>query len=396
MSDSYTLRVLDTIRDVDPAVWDRLAGAEVQNQIEVPNPFVRHAFLSALEESDSSCARTGWRPRHLLLLDPAGTAVGAVPAFLKSHSYGEYVFDHAWADAFHRAGGRYYPKLQVSVPFTPVTGPRLLTGGAGADVEPRLKLALIDGLTRVAEADRASSVHVTFADEADQTALVEAGFLPRIDRQYHWSNRGYARFEDFLGDFASRKRKQINRERRDALAPGITIARLTGSAIREAHWDAFFAFYMDTGGRKWGTPYLTRRFFSLLSERMAEQVLLVLAFRAGRPIAGALNLIGRDALYGRNWGAIEHHPFLHFEVCYYQAIEFAIEAGLKRVEAGAQGEHKLARGYLPAETRSAHFIAHGGLSDAVAAYLSRERAAVADMMGELGEMSPFRRDLQEG
>lgn len=389
----FKTAALSSLREVTPSEWDRVANGSAENDSNAErNPFIRHAFLSSLEDSGSATARSGWKASHVTVRDQDERLVGAAPAYVKSNSYGEYVFDHAWADAFHRAGGRYYPKLQVSVPFTPVTGPRLLADSRVVGA----RAALITGLAETARAESCSSIHVTFATPEDHLALTQSGFLARIDRQYHWINRGYASFDGFLEDLASRKRKQIRRERRDALANGITIRRLTGSDIKEADWDAFHAFYMDTGGRKWGTPYLTRAFFSLIGERMGEDVLLIIADRAGKPIAGALNLIGSHALYGRNWGAIEHHPFLHFEVCYYQAIEFAIERGLKRVEAGAQGEHKLARGYLPAETRSAHLIAHPGLAAAVADYLERERRAVEDMMEELSDMSPFRRDLQEG
>ena len=388
------IETIDGLGLVAPADWDRVAG-QAGGPSRERNPFVSHGFLSALEDSGSSTRATGWAPAHVLARDGAGKLVGAAPAWVKSHSYGEYVFDHAWADAFHRAGGRYYPKLQVAVPFTPVTGPRLLVDPASPAPEA-VRAALVHGLAEIANRARCSSVHVTFTEPVDQAALVEAGFMERVDRQYHWINRGYATFDDFLADLASRKRKQIRRERRDALAEGITIQRLSGADITEAHWDAFHAFYMDTGGRKWGTPYLTRRFFSLLGERAGKDVVLVLASRAGRPIAGALNLAGSHALYGRNWGAIEHHPFLHFEVCYYQAIDHAIEHGLGRVEAGAQGEHKLARGYLPAETRSAHLVAHPGLAAAIGDYLKRERRAVEEMIDELAEMSPFRRDLSEG
>jgi uncharacterized protein len=352
------------------------------------NPFVSHAFLSALEASGSACARTGWGPRHLLArLD--GAIVGIVPCYLKSHSQGEYVFDRGWADAYERAGGRYYPKLQVSVPFTPATGPRLLTRN-GVDRE-RIRTALASGLIALCGMTKASSVHVTFAREAEWKFLAGHGFLQRNDQQFHWHNRGYGCFEDFLGSLNSRHRKAIRRERRDALAEGITIHALTGSDITEDAWDAFFAFYMETGSRKWGRPYLTRSFFSLIGESMAEDVALIMAKRRGRWIAGAINFIGSDTLFGRNWGAIEHHPFLHFEVCYYQAIDFAIRRGLKTVEAGAQGEHKIARGYLPQTTFSAHYIADPDLRRAISDYLRHERAYVAEAGRELAEAGPFRK-----
>jgi uncharacterized protein len=352
------------------------------------NPFVSHAFFSALETSGSACARTGWGPRHLVAR-LGGAVAGIVPCYLKSHSQGEYVFDRGWADAYERAGGRYYPKLQASVPFTPATGPRLLIAD-GADHE-RIATALAGGLVALCGATKASSVHVTFAREAEWKFLAEHGFLQRNDQQFHWQNQGYATFEDFLATLNSRHRKAIRRERRDALSSGITVHALTGSDITEDAWDAFFDFYMDTGSRKWGRPYLTREFFSLVGESMAQDVVLVMARREGRWIAGAINFIGGDTLFGRNWGAIEHHPFLHFEVCYYQAIDFAIQRGLKTVEAGAQGEHKIARGYLPQTTYSAHYIADPGLRRAIDDYLQRERAYVAEAGRELTEAGPFRK-----
>jgi uncharacterized protein len=356
------------------------------------NPFVSHAFFSALEASGSACARTGWGPRHLLArLD--GVIAGIVPCYLKSHSQGEYVFDRGWADAYQRAGGTYYPKLQASVPFTPAAGPRLLIRD-GVDTD-RIGTALASGLMALCGATEASSVHVTFAREAEWKLLAEHGFLQRNDQQFHWQNQGYGSFEDFLATLNSRHRKAIRRERRDALANGITIHSLTGGDITEEAWDAFFDFYMDTGSRKWGRPYLTRAFFSLIGQSMAADVLLVMARRQGRWIAGAINFIGSDTLFGRNWGAIEHHPFLHFEVCYYQAIDFAIARGLNTVEAGAQGEHKIARGYLPQTTYSAHYIADPGLRRAIADYLKRERAYVAEAARELTEAGPFRKTADE-
>jgi predicted N-acyltransferase len=356
------------------------------------NPFVSHRFFSALETSNSACARTGWGPRHLLAkLD--GAIAGIVPCYLKSHSQGEYVFDRGWADAYERAGGRYYPKLQASVPFTPATGPRLLIRN-GVDKD-RIGDALANGLMALCDATEASSVHVTFAREAEWKFLAEHGFLQRNDQQFHWHNQGYRSFDDFLATLNSRHRKAIKRERRDALASGITIHALTGSDITEDAWDAFFDFYMETGSRKWGRPYLNRGFFALIGETMAQDVLLVMAKRDGRWIAGAINFIGSDTLFGRNWGAIEHHPFLHFEVCYYQAIDFAIGRGLKTVEAGAQGEHKIARGYLPQTTYSAHYIADSGLRHAIAEYLKQERAYVAEAARELTEAGPFRKDADE-
>ena len=319
----------------------------------------------------------------------AGELVAAAPTYLKSHSLGEYVFDYGWADAYERAGGRYYPKLQVAVPFTPATGRRLLVR-PGAEAASH-RAHLVAGLRALCGEAHASSIHVTFLPESEWQELGAAGFLQRTGKQFHFFNRSYATFEDFLGSLASRKRKMVRRERKDALAAGITIERLTGRDIGEAHWDAFFRFYMDTGSRKWGRPYLTRRFFSEVGAAMSEHILLVMAKRAGRPIAGAINFIGADALYGRNWGAIEEHPFLHFEVCYYQAIEFAIERRLARVEAGAQGEHKLARGYAPVPIYSAHDILDKRLARAVADHLVHERPQIAEAIEIYAEHVPYRK-----
>jgi predicted N-acyltransferase len=352
------------------------------------NPFVSHAFFSAVEVSGSATVRTGWAPRHLLA-KVGGRIAGIAPCYLKSHSQGEYVFDRGWADAYERAGGRYYPKLQVSVPFTPATGPRLLI--RDGENREQIASALANGLMALTGVSKASSAHVTFAPEEDWKFLAEHGFLQRTDQQFHWRNQGFMTFDDFLSTLNSRHRKAIKRERRDAMANGITIHWLTGSDITEEAWDAFFEFYMETGSRKWGRPYLTRTFYSLIGESMAEDVLLVMARRNHRWIAGAINFIGSDTLFGRHWGAIEHHPFLHFEVCYYQAIEHAIKHRLKVVEAGAQGEHKLARGYVPQTTYSAHFIADPGLRRAIADYLKRERAYVAEAGRELAEAVPFRK-----
>jgi hypothetical protein len=358
----------------------------------VSNPFISHDFLHTLETSKSVGGRTGWQPRHLLVENNDGL-LAAAPCYVKSHSQGEYVFDHGWAEAFERAGGDYYPKLQVAVPFTPVTGPRLLVRpGPLADTA---RGTLADALVEITTASELSSAHVTFLTEREWRDLGGRGFLQRTDRQFHWENGGYATFEDFLGALASRKRKAIRRERKEALAAGIEVHRLTGSDLTEEVWDAFFGFYMETGSRKWGRPYLTRAFFSQIGERMADRIVLVMARRAGRWIAGAINFLGGDAIYGRNWGAIEHHPFLHFELCYYQAIDYAIAHKLQRVEAGAQGEHKLARGYLPVTTYSAHFIANPALRRAVADYLKSERAYVEAAAGELAAAAPFRKDLVE-
>ncbi|BCH24910.1 GNAT family N-acetyltransferase [Mesorhizobium sp. L-8-3] len=387
---AYAIRAATSIGAFRRSEWESLAGTSKISSQNYYNPFLSFDFLTALEESGCAVARAGWQGHHLRLETSDGRLVGAVPCYAKSHSQGEYVFDHGWADALERAGGQYYPKLQVSVPFTPVTGPRLLVasdGDAGS-----LRAALATGLKMVTDRLGVSSAHVTFAQEADMTALDAAGYLVRNDQQFHFFNEGYGSYDDFLASLASRKRKALKAERRKAVADGITIDRLTGADITEALWDDFFAFYMDTGGRKWGRPYLNRRFFSLIGERMADDVLLVMARRNGRYIAGAINFIGSEALYGRNWGCIEDHPFLHFEVCYHQAIDFAIERKLKVVEAGAQGEHKLARGYLPVTVQSAHYIAHPGLRKAVADYLVAERRDVARMGAYLEGHGPFRKD----
>ena len=382
----------DSIHSLDTLASPIAAGDCQTTAGSSYNPFVSHAFFAAAEASNSACPRTGWGPRHLIAkLD--GRIVGVVPCYLKSHSQGEYVFDRGWAEAYHRAGGSYYPKLQVSVPFTPATGPRLLIRD-GVDREATGS-ALARGLRALCNATEASSVHVTFAREDEAKFLGAHGFLQRTDQQFHWHNQGYKSFDDFLGSLNSRHRKGIKRERREAVAAGITIHWLTGSDITEDAWDAFFEFYMETGSRKWGRPYLTREFFSLIGESMSRDVLLVMAKRNGRWIAGAINFIGSDTLFGRNWGAIEHHPFLHFEVCYYQAIDFAVQRGLKVVEAGAQGEHKLARGYLPQTTYSAHFIADPGLRRAIADYLKRERDYVAEVGRELAEAGPFRKTVDD-
>jgi uncharacterized protein len=372
----------------DLASLDTLSSTANSSSTAPYNPFVSHAFLSAVEKSNSACARTGWGPRHLLAKRDS-TIVGIVPCYLKSHSQGEYVFDRGWADAYERAGGDYYPKLQASVPFTPATGPRLLIRD-GADAQ-RVSEALAGGLVGLCEATEASSVHVTFAREPEWNFLAERGFLQRTDQQFHFHNAGYETFDDFLATLNSRHRKAIKRERRDAVAAGITIEALSGADITEEAWDAFFDFYMETGSRKWGRPYLTRAFYTLIGETMADDVALIMAKHDGRFIAGAINFIGSSTLFGRHWGAVEHHPFLHFEVCYYQAIDFAIRRKLKTVEAGAQGEHKIARGYLPQTTYSAHYIRDRGFRAAVADYLKRERAYVAEAGRELAELGPFRK-----
>ncbi len=373
---AVTARIADGVSSIQAADWDACAGSA--------NPFVGHDFLSILEESRSAVAETGWQPLPIVIDGADGRPAAIAPAYGKSHSQGEYVFDHGWADAWERAGGRYYPKLQVAVPFTPAPGPRLLLRDAA------LAPALIGAIEAVTDQHRLSSAHATFIAPEQLPLFEAAGWLMRAGTQYHWQNQGYGGFEDFLGALASRKRKAIRKERSAAME-GLTIRHVTGAAITEADWDAFWIFYQDTGSRKWGRPYLTRRFFSLLGERMADKVLLILAERDGRPIAGALNLIGADTLYGRYWGCTEEVPFLHFELCYYQAIDAAIARGLKTVEAGAQGEHKLARGYVPVTTWSAHYIPDPGFRRAVAQFLEQERQAVASDQAWLGEATPFRR-----
>jgi uncharacterized protein len=370
-----------------PAVTD----AENPDRKPHYNPFVSHDFLSALETSRSVDDRAGWRPQHVLARTSDGTLVAAAPCYLKSHSRGEYVFDAGWAEAFERAGGDYYPKLQVSVPFTPATGPRLLVPN-GPEAEA-VRNALARGLIALCDQSGVSGVHVTFATEPEFRLLGDLGYLQRMDQQFHWENAGFATFDDFLGAMTARKRKTIRRERHDALANGISVHWLTGRDLTEEIWDAFFDFYMETGSRKWGRPYLTRPFYSLIGETMRDRILLVMAKRAGRWIAGAINFIGSHTLFGRHWGATEHHPFLHFELCYYQAIDFAIAHKLARVEAGAQGEHKISRGYMPTTTFSAHYIANPALRRAIADYLVRERAYVAAAGEELAAYAPFRKDF---
>lgn len=369
-------RLADGVASFEAADWDRCAGPG--------DPFLSHAFLSALERSGSVGPGTGWQPLPIAIDGPSGRPDAVMPAYVKGHSDGEYVFDHPWADAYQRAGGDYYPKLQIAVPFTPVPGWRLLTA------EPALAPALIAAAERVVDSNGLSSAHATFIAEEEVALFRSAGWLIRIDSQFHWINDGYASFEEFLASLASRKRKSIRRERAQA-ADGLEIVHLSGSDIGEEHWDSFWAFYQDTGARKWGRPYLTRAFFSMLGEGMADRILLIVALRDGAPIAGALNLIGSDALYGRYWGTAADVPHLHFEICYYQAIEAAIALGLKRVEAGAQGAHKLARGYRPVPTWSAHYIADPDLKEAVARYLAAERRAVAREIDGLAELLPFRK-----
>ena len=393
-------RLVTSVREIGEAAWNRCAGTE--------HPFTRYAFFDALEESGSACAATGWQPCHLVLEKdgappprapahgggggrstdqvrrPEGEKhiAGLMPLYLKNHSQGEYVFDHAWADALERAGGDYYPKLQCAVPFTPVTGPRLL-GDAAA------RRALLEAGKNVVRQAGASSLHITFLTKEEWQAAGEEHYLLRTDRQFHWKNEGYRDFGDFLARLSSARRKSLKKER--ASLAGVEFEHLTGQAISEAHWDRFFDFYMDTGGRKWGHPYLTRDFFSRIGASMGEQILLVMAKRGGAYIAGALNFFGQGTLFGRNWGSSEYLPFLHFETCYYQAIDFAIARGLNKVEAGAQGTHKLLRGYMPEETYSAHYIAHPGLRRAVDDFLVREREAVTESIEELAQSGPFKK-----
>lgn len=379
---SQTLRVHSAVSAIGQPDWDACAAPS-------GDPFVSYDFLHACEASGSAVPATGWAGRHLSLTDAQGQVIGIMPLWLKGHSQGEYVFDHAWADAYERAGGQYYPKLLSAVPFTPVTGPRFLIR-PGQD-EAAVRQTLLEGAIELAGQMGVSSLHVNFPTRAEWQAMGSQGLLLRQDMQFIWENKGYATFDDFLGDLSANRRKTIRRERREAQA-GLDIRILTGADIRTEHWDAFFAFYMDTGSRKWGRPYLTRDFFGRVGETLAERIALVMAFDDGEPVAGALNFVGPDALYGRQWGTLIDRPFLHFELCYYQAIEFALARGLSRVEAGAQGEHKLARGYLPRPVYSAHWIAHEGLRHAVADYLDQERPAVAaEMQAIEREMSPFRK-----
>ena len=376
-----TARVLKSIAGIDADAWNGCANPPGA----VFNPFLSHEFLHALEASGSATGRTGWQPFHLVLSE-GERVVGCVPLYLKGHSQGEYVFDHSWAEALHRAGGSYYPKLLSSIPFTPATGRRLLCADRDGETEGQL----LDACAALAEQVEVSSLHINFLPERQWRTAGRHGYLRRMDQQFHWHNANYASFEGFLADLSSKKRKNLKRERREALANGISIEWVTGTDLTEGHWDAFHAFYMDTGARKWGSPYLTRRFFSLVNETLADRTLLVMCKRNGRYIAGALNFIGDDALYGRNWGCIEDHRFLHFETCYYQAIDFAIAKGLARVEAGAQGPHKVVRGYLPQATYSAHWIREPAFRDAVARFLDAERGHVSQDIDWIEQRSPFK------
>ena len=387
--DRISITLVGSINDIDPADWDSCAAPETSDGGRAVHPFLTHRFFKAFEDSNSACQVTGWDPKHLRADNEAtGELLGVMPLYAKYHSQGEYIFDHGWAQAFERAGGRYYPKLLSAVPFTPATGPRLLIH---PDADRELaEGALIAGARQVTVENRLSSLHVNFCTEAERDMLAEAGFLSRRSQQFHWLNRDYADFDGFLADLASRKRKAIRKERAKAVET-VSIHCFTGEDILPEHWDAFFVFYQDTGARKWGTPYLTREFFEIAHETLRDDILLVMCKRDGEWVAGALNVIGRDTLYGRYWGCIEDHPCLHFEVCYYQAIDYAITHGLRSVEAGAQGEHKLARGYVPTEMYAAHFIPDPGFREAVGRFLAQEAEMVGQEMDILGEYTPFKK-----
>ena len=378
---TVTVRVHRAISEIPAATWDACAGAV--------NPTVSHAFLSALEDSGSTTTRTGWTPQHLSLAGPGGQIVGVVPLYAKTHSYGEYIFDYGWADAYERAGGRYYPKLLSAVPFTPVPGPRLLLH---PDAPAEARSHLLAGMIEFTRRRRISSLHVNFPEPGEADTLTEAGFLQRVGQQFHWTNAGYRDFDDFLAALNSRKRKAVKKERREALAPGLEVEALTGSDLKPRHWDAFFEFYLATSDRKWGAAYLNRRFFAMIGERMPDKIVLVMARRGTKYVAGAFNLVGGDTIYGRNWGSYGDYKFLHFECRYYQAIEFAITHGLKRVEAGAQGPHKIQRGYLPVPTYSAHWLPDPVFRRAVAQFLARERQMIEHKMEGLAQFSPFRHE----
>lgn len=383
-----TISFIQSLDEISATEWNDCAG--------VKNPFVSYEFLLALESSKSVGDQTGWMPYHMLVREdgPEGqqTIKACMPLYLKSHSYGEYVFDHGWADAFERAGGQYYPKVQASIPFTPATGPRLLVSQSSLPEErPLLKSALVDGLTQITKKMGLSSAHITFLNNDDAAVAEAGGFLIRHDQQFHWQNRNYSSFEQFLDQLSSRKRKQIRKERKTIADSDIQIETLTGSAIKGHHWDAFFQFYIDTGARKWGQPYLTREFFDEIGQTMGERIILFMCNRDDHNIAAALNFIGNDTIYGRHWGCIEDHPCLHFEACYYRAIDYAIEHGLKYVEAGAQGPHKIARGYEPIKTTSAHYITNPSFRDAVAQFLDQERCGVSADIEYLSSRTPFKK-----
>ena len=382
---SLQIRVCQALSDIEAHAWDAVANPPGARY----DPFISWDFLEALERTGAATPQKGWSPCHILAEDEQGTLIGAMPLYAKTHSQGEFVFDHSWANAFQNAGGDYYPKLLSAVPFTPVTGRRRFV--ADGPHTNRIKLALLSGALQLASENNFSSVHLNFIEAEEAKLLSETGMLHRTDQQFHWQNDGYGSFDDFLGALSSAKRKNLRKERAKAQA-GLSFAHITGDAISEAHWDAFYEFYLDTGSRKWGAPYLNRETFSLLGERMADKILLIFAMEDDRPIAGALNMIGSDTLYGRYWGTISARSMLHFETCYYQAIDFAIERGLAFVEAGAQGGHKLARGYAPVLTHSAHWIAHEGFREAIADYLDREREAVETDQDYLKARTPFKKD----
>ncbi len=393
---SVTIRVVSSVEEIGRDAWDSVATyISSITQKKQYNPFISYNFYHSLENSNSATRSTGWLGQHLVLEDGSGTVLGILPCYLKNHSQGEYVFDHGWADAFERAGGNYYPKLQATVPFTPATGRRFLVGdGPNAN---KYRLLLTGGLQEVCEQLQVSSAHITFMEKDEWEVLGQQGFLQRTDQQFHWLNDGYASFDQFLEALSSRKRKNIRKERENALSgTGITIEWLTGDQLSEEIWDIFYRFYTDTGSRKWGQPYLTREFYSMIGETMADDVLLIMAKRDGNYIAGAINFIGSHTLFGRHWGCVEHHPLLHFEVCYYQAIDYAIEHKLDRVEAGAQGGHKLARGYMPQMTYSAHHITHPDFRRAVGDYLEQERKAVERENEAIAKHGPFRQDDEQG
>ncbi|MCT4655380.1 MAG: GNAT family N-acetyltransferase [Cohaesibacter sp.] len=383
----FHLHVCQKISDIGQADWDRCLGETLSERKHVP--FLSYAFLSSLEDSGCASEETGWMPHHLALRDESGETFACMPLYLKSHSQGEYVFDYAWADAFERTGGHYYPKLQSSIPFTPVNAPKCLIRNT-IDRQSALA-AFASGIRQLCERYHLSSAHLTFLPQAEKSLLDDQGFLMRQDRQFHWINEDYEHFDEFLASLSSRKRKNIKKERKTAQSHGLSFATKRGSDISQSDWDAFFAFYMETGSRKWGRPYLTRPFFSMLAERMGDDLLLFLALEGDRPVAGALNFIGGDTLYGRYWGALDHYPCLHFELCYHQAIDWAIEHNLACVEAGAQGEHKIARGYVPQTTWSCHWISHPAFRDVIADYLKDERNHAQAELDFLTDMTPFKK-----
>ncbi len=385
------IEVIQSLADIPAEDWDACACPEAMDGGAPNDPFTTHRFLYALEQSGSVGQGTGWQPQYLLAR-VGGVLIGAAPLYVKSNSQGEYIFDHNWAHAYENAGGRYYPKLQIAVPFTPATGRRLLVK---PEFEETAQAALIQGAVQLTANNELSSLHVTFCTEREKDAGVQMGLMARTSQQFHWHNNGYSSFDDFLVTLASRKRKNIRKEREQANAFGGDVLMLTGDQIQPEHWDAFWQFYQDTGARKWGRPYLTRQFFDCVQESMREDVILVLAVRDGVPVAGALNFVGRDVLYGRYWGCSEDHPCLHFELCYYRAIDAAIERGLSRVEAGAQGEHKLARGYLPVTTHSLHWVGDKGFAQAIERYLIAEREAVEQDIEVLTDYGPFKKPIVE-